>query len=470
MYYINELGFSVLASIKIPRIACDRKDPCQINRARHWLCKVIELQCTITSRDTLQNSTICLDNTIFCAYSAMAGKRLLDVAALFNASRGVAQKHIALRNRQLELWNKTSSVAKAVKSQTDRVTETAKAASFLASRLNENASPWTADAAQSADGRPVPQVQKTEREVQQSSSKAAGLGPEPDLSQTAQGHSKQDSSQNTASSKPLPDSKLSSSDHARDLQRQFERQIPSHAAGAVESHSDDKLAQGHDEDTFYKPDDHASAPLSSLPRIKIPKQTSTTQANDEHIDTAGINSDTYTAVSFDGGVPKKNTMSQEEEVPEGIDVNLFYSPRVAKKLGGRIQNANKLPTEDHTAEETPQTDINGISRSHQNSTFTPAPWAKHTSSMDSKINEVADLAQDISKAATNEPDVSNSNNFIQKIVYLEFLLIMMRVGEIKHGFISCSLPDAGIKSTFLKVGKTVELWWSRSRHVWGGYQ
>jgi aarF domain-containing kinase len=400
----------------------------------------------------------------------MAGKRLLDIAALVNASRGVAQKHVALRTRQLEMWNKTSSVAKAVKSQTDRVTETANAASFLAWRLNENTPPWTVDAAQLADGRPVPEVQRAEEEVQQPSSKAAGLEKEPDVSQAAQGYAKQDFSRNTTSSKPSHDWKLSSPDHARELQRQFERQIPSHAAGAVESHSDDKLAQGHDEDTFYKPDDHASAPLSSLPRVKIPKQTSTTQANDEHVDTAGINSDTYTSVSYDSGVPKKNTISQEE-VPEGIDVNLFYSPRVAKKLGGRTQNASKRPTEGDTAKETKQTDTNGMSSTNQKSTFTPAPWAKRTSPVNSKTDDVADLAQEIAKAATNEPDVSNAKiSKHNKIACHEFLLIMTRVDGIKHGFISYSLPDARIKSTFIKVRKTVELWRSRSRHVWGSYQ
>src|ERR1700728_3812903 len=94
----------------------------------------------------------------------MAGKRLLDVAALFNASRGVAQKHVALRSRQLDVWSQTSSVAKAVKSQTDRVTETAKAASFLASRLNESAPSWTAEASQSTSEKPIPSRESTEAE------------------------------------------------------------------------------------------------------------------------------------------------------------------------------------------------------------------------------------------------------------------------------------------------------------------
>ena len=70
----------------------------------------------------------------------MTGKRLLDAAALIKASRGVASKHVALRKHQLDFYSKTSSVAKAVKSQTDRITLTVKAASALTERFNDQGS------------------------------------------------------------------------------------------------------------------------------------------------------------------------------------------------------------------------------------------------------------------------------------------------------------------------------------------
>lgn len=66
----------------------------------------------------------------------MTGRRLVDVAAIFKASQGVAAKHVALRQHQLDIYSKTSSLAKAVKSQTDRVTLTVRAASVLAERFN----------------------------------------------------------------------------------------------------------------------------------------------------------------------------------------------------------------------------------------------------------------------------------------------------------------------------------------------
>ena len=79
----------------------------------------------------------------------MTGRRLLDVAAIFKASRGVAAKHLALRQNQVDIYNKTSSLAKAVKSQTDRVTLTVKAASDLAERFNGPASNHSTQASQS---------------------------------------------------------------------------------------------------------------------------------------------------------------------------------------------------------------------------------------------------------------------------------------------------------------------------------
>ena len=66
----------------------------------------------------------------------MTGRRILDVAAILKVSQGVAANHVALRQHQLDLYRKTSSLAEAVKSQTDRITLTVKAASILAERFN----------------------------------------------------------------------------------------------------------------------------------------------------------------------------------------------------------------------------------------------------------------------------------------------------------------------------------------------
>lgn len=66
----------------------------------------------------------------------MAGRRLLDAAAIFKASRSIVSKYITFRGHQLDTFSKTSSVAKAIKKQTERVTLTLRAASALNERLN----------------------------------------------------------------------------------------------------------------------------------------------------------------------------------------------------------------------------------------------------------------------------------------------------------------------------------------------
>ena len=80
----------------------------------------------------------------------MAGRRLLDVAALLSASKGIAQRHVALRQQQLDVFLRTSSVAKAGKAYAERYTETAKAAAILAGRMNEDRPAWTYEATDGA--------------------------------------------------------------------------------------------------------------------------------------------------------------------------------------------------------------------------------------------------------------------------------------------------------------------------------
>lgn len=82
----------------------------------------------------------------------MAGRRLIDAAKLFHASKGIAQQHLKLRSQQLDVFAQTSSLAKAAKSQTDRITLTLEAARVLSQRLNEEAPKYASAAVQRATG------------------------------------------------------------------------------------------------------------------------------------------------------------------------------------------------------------------------------------------------------------------------------------------------------------------------------
>lgn len=327
----------------------------------------------------------------------MAGKRLLDIAALLNASRGVAQKHIALRGRQLDVYNRTSTLARAVRNQTDRVTETAKAASFLASRLNESAPAWTSEAtdekpaAQSKDGETIPREEAAEGKASPTGTKEGleqdhfyersesnstldqkptedleiqqekadryplpdGTIPpaESDINVPPVDHDsistrpkdeplkeplEQDGlkpKSSGASSIPTPASRPLSSDTARRIQRQSEEQIPSKTADALGEITQDPLEAGHDEDSFYRTTGHTSPTLSSLPRVKIPKHPSSMQEGDSE----GLNSDTF----YNAGetqtsrqIPSVAAVPEQDQMPEGINTAVFNSPRIARMLGG----------------------------------------------------------------------------------------------------------------------------------------
>ena len=95
----------------------------------------------------------------------MTGRRLLDAAVIIKASRGVASKHVALRKHQLDSYSKTSSVAKAVKSQTDRVSLTVKAALALRQRFNEQGPGFSTAASSREDpakDKPIPSQNSVE--------------------------------------------------------------------------------------------------------------------------------------------------------------------------------------------------------------------------------------------------------------------------------------------------------------------
>ena len=95
----------------------------------------------------------------------MSGRRLLDAAAIFKASRAVASKHLAFRTHQFDAYKKTSSLAKAIKNQTDRITLTARAASALSERLNGQGNEYSTQSSQprtTSQDAPVPSQSSVE--------------------------------------------------------------------------------------------------------------------------------------------------------------------------------------------------------------------------------------------------------------------------------------------------------------------
>ncbi|KAL8941481.1 MAG: hypothetical protein Q9216_002209 [Gyalolechia sp. 2 TL-2023] len=88
----------------------------------------------------------------------MSGKRLLDAAALYRATRGVVSKHLALRTRQSEAYKKTSSLAKALATRTHGITLTKNAASTLGGRIQSSSSGYSTQPSSEDPRKQVPQV------------------------------------------------------------------------------------------------------------------------------------------------------------------------------------------------------------------------------------------------------------------------------------------------------------------------
>ncbi|KAH6397772.1 hypothetical protein HBI60_106600 [Parastagonospora nodorum] len=325
----------------------------------------------------------------------MAGRRLVDAAKLFNASKSITQKHIALRSNQLEKFNKTSSLAKAVKNQTDRVTLTAAAAIELSKRFSEEAPAYARAAAQQATGTSKPHEDIPRREtVEQNTGvpgKEEGLQQDHHYERSEQNsairpppEAELEVEQEEALRRPLPDGTIPTSgvtlegergqdtfparplgeapkepliDEKHDPARHEdvgikpvesgETTIPlpdqprgksSAATETIPAHANDvqrpptssrvqDLQKGHDRDVFYSRSAESQPTTSSLPRAQIPNHTATRQASDIHVDDKQLNQDVFY---------KQDTRQvplEQEELPEGINTDIFHSTRVKQMLG-----------------------------------------------------------------------------------------------------------------------------------------
>ncbi|KAF2738509.1 ubiquinone biosynthesis protein-like protein coq-8 [Polyplosphaeria fusca] len=365
----------------------------------------------------------------------MAGRRLIDAAKLFNATRSIAKQHVNLRSQQLDVYTKTSTLARAVKNQTDRVTLTAQAAIALSQRFNEDA-PSFASSATPQDSSPgnegIPRKGTVDGEKLR---KDVRDGLEQDHHYDRSGKSTQaepppeddlDVQQEKAPRRPLPDgtipvaevtmeseskgydtfgsrstseppkhplaeahpepweknegikpaasraSTIPSPPHTLDAQDarisqwQSESHVPFHTIDRQPSTAPpqiQKLQEGHDRDVFYSRSKESKPDFSSLPRSKIPKNTGDKQESDDHVHDEQMNQDVYYSVPEPGQeeiqkeqIPHEAAVPEQEQVPEGVNTDIFRTQRVAKMLGGNpyvskphldLKGASQTPV-DHT--------------------------------------------------------------------------------------------------------------------------
>lgn len=241
----------------------------------------------------------------------MSGRRLLDAIHVLNVAKSVATKHLAVRQRQLDLFTRTSSLTKGLKEQADGLVLTAQAAAALARRFDEP-SP--------SDSRPRAQTQSATE-----SRRAANL----------------------------------SADDARRSQRQAEFQIPSTAAEYSGNERSGDLNVSPQQDVFYQPTQKTGPKLSGLPRTKLPKAASDTQRGLDN----KINADVFHS-SVDA--EKVTTPAQEQEIPDEVMSQLFRSPKVAKSISRKADlsmNKGEIKTAEAVTRSVEKNDIEKLGNS-----------------------------------------------------------------------------------------------------------
>ncbi|OQD98398.1 hypothetical protein PENSOL_c009G02283 [Penicillium solitum] len=213
----------------------------------------------------------------------MSGKRLLDALQFLNVSKTVAAKHLAIRQRQLDVYTRTSSLTKGIKAQTEGLILTAQAAAALARRFDEPSPP------------PSPSPADF-----------------PDKSTSA------DKPPTSTATSPPPDL-------ARKLQRQAESQIPASTATYSGDEKPSALDVSKQPDVFYEPSLRSEPDLSSLPRVKVPKV-----AGDAQVGNDGLNADV-----FHSSIEASKPAPVEQEMSEEMIQGLFHSPRVSRMISGQ---------------------------------------------------------------------------------------------------------------------------------------
>jgi aarF domain-containing kinase len=285
----------------------------------------------------------------------MSGKRLLDVVAVFNATRAVAYKHLGIRRSQFELYVRTSSLTRGI----DGAGHSRNDASNAAYSFTQNAT----DAVKAKlDSTLETPDHKTAGREGQSVKGVEGIG---------QDHHYDRSQENSAAdSKPNQDLKVRqdkqkndplahgtiqfahrglrqagtdaqnlSPEDAMRLQRRSEAQIPSEPAKPPTIETARVTGEGlefgieQEQDVFHQPPGSTAPVLSALPRFKIPKTEEDIQGGDPHIPQK-INADVF----YSSRKPPQDKFANQkvqENLPEEMINSLFHSKRVARLLGTR---------------------------------------------------------------------------------------------------------------------------------------
>ena len=317
---------------------------------------------------------------------AMSGRKVVDIAGILRASRGIAANHVELRRQQFNSYRKTSSLWKALEGRNEhsfyhhgtrsgpfydrggskhpysttsksfptdtsipRVASVAESDATRAQKESLEQDHFYEKSNQNTTADPVP---SSALSVEQEKAKRRPLpdGSIPPLFKDSSiGSSSFTDAPSPKFSNQLPTQDIAEADLARVAQRQAEAPIPSLGAEPPPQSSfqvnsaspeDAEINVEQRQDVFYSPSSDVKPVLSSLPRVKLPKVHANAQEGDEHVPEAGINQDVFYSSQSD---PHGASSSVAQAIPkqEGLDdeiySELFHSPKVARMLQRKPQ-------------------------------------------------------------------------------------------------------------------------------------
>ncbi|RMY93217.1 hypothetical protein D0862_09277 [Hortaea werneckii] len=343
----------------------------------------------------------------------MAGRRLIDAAKLFGASGNVAKQHLAVRRQQWDVYSRTSTLAKAVKNQTDRVTVTAAAAFELAKRFNETGPSW--------------QQQQRRAETEEPRRPSAG--------EERQYYARPKDGDATATAHDLEtaDHDAQSSNHKRELQRRAESQIPSQSADAQPS-----VERVGGEDTFNERPESASPGLSSLPRSKLPKH-----ADDQP--GAGQPEEPFLE-------PEAGQRPDPQNVPQDVNVDVFSSPRISRMLGQSSQGTKNPYAGRRKAAAQPLPEMVAAQERWQKERASVEPQESQNSSGDAETQNIAAaIAKEAQESAPSEEISARSSDVPYEM--RESRVPSSRFGRLwQYSGLATSMAFGAVGESFRRLG------------------
>ena len=274
----------------------------------------------------------------------MTGRRLLDVAAIFTAARRIASKHNALRLHQLNLYSKTSSLAKAVKSQTDRVTLTIRAGAALANRFN---APDIQHSSQSPETNVPAEKSGTKIRVQ------ASVNRESDNPDSKQGHTQDryyDKWNERGTGQAHPEEYVAVERETLERTSQFEGSESSIQERSIHpnqnQHTPFAVSRSSEVKRTVTPASYDKANTALLEETTT-ENTESAQGSEKTILDGDVNlNELRSSVRKDKQqhVPEAQAVPEQEQLSKEAYSDIFHSPRVAQLLKAR-------PSEDGSSRE-----------------------------------------------------------------------------------------------------------------------